>query len=129
MIVYILLVGYPPFMKDKQAELFQQVRTGNWEFKKRDWENISKEALQLIQNLLLVDPEQRWTVDDALRCAWIQDPDADGTSRDLMSSIDTLRKRRSRLRQQFTTPVVWESDELDPVGANIKVQEPVTADA
>jgi serine/threonine protein kinase len=124
-IVYLLLVGYPPFMKDTQAELFQQVRTGNWEFNKKDWENISKEALELIKNLLVVDPEQRWTVDDALRCAWIQDPDADVSSPDLMTSIDTLRKRRSRLRQ-FATPVMWENNESDPIDADMKIQEPVT---
>jgi len=109
-IVYILLVGYAPFMKDSQAELFQQIRTGNWDFHRKDWENISKEALEFVQNLLVVDPAQRWTVDDALRCAWIHDPDVDITKRDLMTSIDTLRKRRSRLRD-FAVPVVWEDDE------------------
>jgi len=97
-------------MKDSQAELFQQIRTGNWDFHRKDWENISKEALEFVQNLLVVDPAQRWTVDDALRCAWIHDPDVDITKRDLMTSIDTLRKRRSRLRD-FAVPVVWEDDE------------------
>jgi serine/threonine protein kinase len=115
-------------MKDTQAELFQQIRTGNWEFNKKDWENISKEALELIKNLLVVDPEQRWTADDALRCAWIQDPDPDVSSRDLMTSIETLRKRRSRLRQ-FATPVMWENNESDPVDADIKIQAPVTESA
>ena len=123
-IVYILLVGYPPFMKDTQAELFQQVRTGNWDFHKKDWEHISKEALELIKNLLVVDPEQRWTVEQALTCAWIQDPVEEAPSSDLTTSIDTLRKRRSRLRQ-FATPVFWENDESDPVNASLKIQDPV----
>lgn len=107
-------------MRETQSELFQQIRTGNWEFVEKDWVNISKEARDLINNLLVVDPEQRWTVDDALRCAWIQDPDADATSRDLMTSIQTLRDRRSRLRQ-FGSPVFWENNESNPVDANMKI--------
>jgi calcium-dependent protein kinase len=124
--VYILLVGYPPFIKETQSELFQQIRTGSWEFIEQDWVNISKEARELIVNLLVVDPEQRWTVDDALRCAWIQDPDADAPSRDLMTSIQTLRQRRSRLRQ-FGNPVFWENNdnESTPVDAELKFQDPV----
>jgi serine/threonine protein kinase len=125
-VVYILLVGYPPFMKDTQAELFKQIRTATWDFIEEDWEHVSQEAQDLIKNLLVVDPDQRWTAEEALRCAWIQDPQADATSRDLMSSIQTLRQRRSRLRQ-FGNPVVWENDatESTPVDVDIKIQEPV----
>jgi serine/threonine protein kinase len=113
-------------MKDTQSELFQQIRTGNWEFVEKEWVNISKEARELIKNLLVVDPEQRWTVDEALRCAWIQDQDVDASSCDLMTSIQTLRERRSRLRQ-FGNPVFWENNdnESTPVDAELKFQDPV----
>jgi serine/threonine protein kinase len=117
-------------MKETQSELFQQIRTGSWEFIEKDWVNISKEARELIKKLLVVDPEQRWTVDDALRCAWIQDQDADAPSRDLMTSIQTLRERRSRLRQ-FGKPVFWENNdnESTPVDAELKFQGPVHDDS
>jgi serine/threonine protein kinase len=113
-------------MKDTQSELFQQIRTGNWEFVEKEWVNISKEARELIKNLLVVDPEQRWTVDEALRCAWIQDQDVDASSCDLMTSIQTLRERRSRLRQ-FGNPVFWENNDTEstPVDAELKFQDPV----
>ena len=126
-IVYILLVGYPPFMRETQAELFKQIRTGSWTFVEKDWENVSEEARELIENLLVVDPDQRWTVDEALKCAWIQDTTGtDAESRDLMSSIQTLRERRSRLRH-FNNPVFWENnaDESNPVDANLKIQDMV----
>ena len=129
-VVYLLLVGYPPFMKDTQTELFQQIRSCEWKFRKEDWVNISEEAKELIRNLLVPDPEQRWTADQALECAWIKsDGDAaTGEAKvDLMTSVEALRERRERLRQ-FATPVLWQDDDEDrsPVDANIKIQEPVS---
>jgi serine/threonine protein kinase len=125
-IVYLLLVGYPPFMKDTQAELFQQIRSCDWKFHQKDWENISKEAKELIEHLLVADPLQRWTADQALKCAWIQDENTDeSTEVDLMSSIESLRERRTRLRQ-FANPVVWNKDsDSNPVDASIKMHDAV----
>lgn len=133
-VVYILLVGYPPFMKDTQAELFQQIRTGAWDFLDEDWEHISDEAKDLVRNLLVVDPEQRWTVDQALKSAWISEPNLDKSMRtDLTGSLNALRKRRSRLRSahNFDNAVYWEGNDSEstPVEAGIKTQESVTDEA
>jgi serine/threonine protein kinase len=124
-VVYILLVGYPPFMKDTQAELFQQIRTGAWEFLDEDWENISTEAKELVTNLLQVDPEQRWTVEQALQSAWISEPNLESMNNDISASINALRKRRSRLRtSQFDNAVYWEGNdnESSPVEAGTKTR-------
>lgn len=130
-IVYLLLVGYPPFMKETQAELFQQIRSCDWKFQSNDWENISEEAKDLISHLLVADPEQRWTAEQALKSAWIEQDPEEGTADslnpvDLMRSIEALRERRERLRQ-FATPVLWRDDQDDhqPVHAAIKIQEPI----
>lgn len=106
-------------MKDTQAELFQQIRSADWRFQEKDWENISKDAQELIQNLLVADPEQRWTAEEALKCAWIEDETNEGSNVDLMGSIESLRERRARLRPA-STPV-----EGSPVDANIKKQDDV----
>lgn len=124
-IIYVLLVGYPPFLKDTHAELFQQIRSGDWKFFEKDWKDISEEAQELISGLLVVDPEQRWTADEALRCAWIQQPEADLSTNDLSESLDMLRKRKSRLRKDMGTPVVWEHKGKNPVEAKLQLQEPV----
>ena len=112
-------------MRETQAELFKQIRTGSWTFVEKDWENVSKEARELVKNLLVVDPDQRWTVDEALKCSWIQDSSTnEAESRDLMSSIESLRSRRSRLRQ-FGNPVFWENNdqESNPVDAQMKIDD------
>jgi serine/threonine protein kinase len=124
-IVYLLLVGYPPFMKDTQAELFQQIRSCDWKFPKNDWQNISKDAKDLIEHLLVADPLQRWTADEALNCAWILDDRTSSTPVDLMTAIESLRERRARLRQ-FANPVVWQKDEdSSPVDASLKMHDAI----
>lgn len=133
-VVYILLVGYPPFMKDTQAELFQQIRTGTWGFLEEDWQHVSNEAKDLVKNLLVVDPAQRWTVEDALRSAWISEPNVESKNRNLMSSMNSLRERRARLRSaQFDNAVYWESndngEETVPLPAEMKIQESVDGSA
>ena len=127
-VVYILLVGYPPFMKDTQAELFQQIRTGAWNFLEEDWEDVSLEAQELVKNLLVVDPEQRWTVKQALNCAWLKDFNMDkSVNIDLTKSVDALRDRRARLRgaAEFNKAVFWEGtgSSDNPVEARTKVQD------
>lgn len=103
MIIYLLLVGYPPFAKDTQVELFKQIRTCDWQFYEDDWGSISQDARELIQNLLVVDPEQRWTAGQSLKCLWLQDA-GENNEVDLTASIQSLRDRGARLRQ-FSTPV------------------------
>jgi len=48
-IVYVLLVGYPPFMEDDQQVLFTKIRKGDYQFYPEDWKNISVDAKKLIQ--------------------------------------------------------------------------------
>ena len=123
-IIFVLLVGYPPFLKDSQTELFQQIRSGDWVFHERDWENISADARELIENLLVVDPEQRWTVHDALRCSWIQQPEEDLSANDLSEALRSLRQKKSRLRK-MGQPVIWRGKEKIPLPADLQFHDPV----
>lgn len=113
-IIYLLLVGYPPFASDSQAELFKQIRTCEWRFYEDDWQNISPDARELIQNLLVADPEQRWTANHALKCSWLQYDSDENKQTDLTVSIKSLRDRRARLRR-FSVPVEWQNDKNSPV--------------
>lgn len=112
-------------MKDTQAELFQQIRSCDWKFHKKDWENISKEAKELIEHLLVPDPVQRWTADQALACSWIQNETTASTEANQMTSMESLRERRTRLRR-FSSPVVWQKDgDSLPVDATLQMNDTV----
>merc|ERR1712013_677568 len=73
-IMYIMLVGYPPFWGDSDEEVFDKTRRGEYLFYKTDWEHISAQARRLCAALLENDPANRLTTSAALRHVWIQSP-------------------------------------------------------
>ena len=105
-VIFVLLVGYPPFLEDDQAVLFDKIRMGEWSFEEDDWKHISNDAKDLIRGLLCVDPKDRWTVDDALRCRWIKQDGFSLSSTNLNESMTSIRVRRKRLRA-LARNVIW----------------------
>ncbi|ETV79702.1 CAMK/CAMK1 protein kinase, variant 1 [Aphanomyces astaci] len=61
-ITYILLCGYPPFHNDNRNALFQQVKSGTFEFHSPYWDHISDAAKDFIRLMLTVDPNIRYIV-------------------------------------------------------------------
>lgn len=70
-LLYILLCGYPPFDGDDDYELSQNILKGRVEFDGEEWEEISKEAKNLINNLIC-KPEKRLTAGEALQHKWFK---------------------------------------------------------
>ena len=58
-ILFIICCGQPPFLSKDKFELFEMIKSGKFEFKQKQWENISKEMKHLICGLLTVDPDKR----------------------------------------------------------------------
>ena len=96
-VIFVLLVGYPPFVDKHHTSLFEKIRNGDWIFCEEDWRNISNDAKELISGLLVVDPVDRWSIDDCLRSAWIKE-DERNLSADLTDSLVTLRTKESHVR-------------------------------
>ena len=73
-IMYILLVGFPPFSSrtNNQEELFDQILSGLFEFNSPDWDDISYSAKELISWMLQVDPLQRYSAYEVLEHPWIK---------------------------------------------------------
>jgi len=71
-ILYIMLVGYPPFSENKPNAVFEQIKHGEYEFPYEHWSRISPSAIHLIRRLLTTDPRKRITAAEALESAWIQ---------------------------------------------------------
>lgn len=95
-IVYVLLVGYPPFMEDDHRTLFRKIRVGSYTFPEEDWSNISAEAKNFISTLLVADPLNRLTAAEALKSPWISScSDEDLRECHLSDSHDSIRSTRS----------------------------------
>lgn len=70
-IMYILLCGFPPFYSENDAELYALIRTATYSFPSPYWDSVSKEAKELVQQLLVVDPKKRLTTEDILANQWV----------------------------------------------------------
>ena len=63
--LYILLCGYPPFYGDDNQEILAMVQKGQFDFDGEEWDEVSKEAKDLIKQLIC-KPERRLTAAEAL---------------------------------------------------------------
>lgn len=72
-ITYILLCGFPPFHDDGNnlKNLYKQIRAGKYSFPAKYWDNISKEAKDLIRKMLQVKPKTRITAAAILDDPWV----------------------------------------------------------
>ncbi|KAL7063059.1 hypothetical protein AAHC03_01577 [Spirometra sp. Aus1] len=86
-ILYICLVGYPPFTDEREDfELQQQIIGGHFDFPERFWSGISDSAKDLIRQLLTVNPSNRISLKATLEHPWLSDPVIRKEVSDLMSA-------------------------------------------
>jgi serine/threonine protein kinase len=69
-ILYMLLSGFPPFSADTDTKLFSLIRRGRYALMEYAFANISPEAKQLIQSLLVVPVEGRPTAKQVEKHTW-----------------------------------------------------------
>jgi serine/threonine protein kinase len=72
-VLYTLLCGFPPFYDESIKILTEKVAKGQYTFLSPWWDTISDEAKDLVENLLHVDPEKRFTILEFLDHPWMQD--------------------------------------------------------
>jgi len=70
-ITYILLAGYPPFFADSDTALFEKIMNADYDFDDECWDDVSDPAKDFIRHLLVKDPEERFTAEQALQHHWI----------------------------------------------------------
>lgn len=70
-ILYILLCGYPPFYADNAPALFKKIMDVQYDFDDPSWDEVSEEAKNLIQQLLVKEPGDRLTAQQVLENPWV----------------------------------------------------------
>ena len=71
-ILYILLCGYPPFNGETDSDIMKAVRKGQYDFPVEEWGSISKEAKDLVTNMLKFEPKKRYSAKECLVHPWIK---------------------------------------------------------
>ncbi|GBG27413.1 Protein kinase, putative [Hondaea fermentalgiana] len=87
-IAYILLCGFPPFYHPNNAELFRQIKRGKYEFPSPYWDDVSQDAKDFINFMLVTNPVERPTISEVLQHKWLQ---GDANS-NLTGNLDKLRE-------------------------------------
>ncbi|WP_411026777.1 protein kinase domain-containing protein, partial [Salmonella sp. s54395] len=67
-----MLSGYSPFMGDNDQETLKNVSKGEWDFEEEAFNDISDEALDWIEKTLVVDKDDRMSIQQALDHPWLQ---------------------------------------------------------
>ncbi|WFD33651.1 MAPK-activated protein kinase Srk1 [Malassezia cuniculi] len=73
-VMYTLLCGFPPFYDESIEVLTNKVSKGEYSFLSPWWDDISESAKDLVANLLCIDPERRYTIDQFLAHEWCRGP-------------------------------------------------------
>eukprot|EP00775_Hariotina_reticulata_P011602 gene11602-11746_t len=70
-IMYILLCGYPPFGGKCDARILQRVQQGSYSFANKEWDGVTESAKQMINEMLVMEVEQRSTAAALLQHEWL----------------------------------------------------------
>lgn len=72
-VLYTLVVGFPPFYSNSgnSKDIEKKVARGDYKFLSPWFDEVSQECKNLISNLLTVDPEKRYSIDDLLHDPWM----------------------------------------------------------
>ncbi|KAJ0055724.1 hypothetical protein NL108_011299, partial [Boleophthalmus pectinirostris] len=95
-ILYILLVGYPPFWDEDQHKLYQQIKAGAYDFPSPEWDTVTSEAKDLINKMLTIHPAKRVTATDALKHPWICQRSTVASSMHRQETVDCLKRFNAR---------------------------------
>lgn len=103
-IMYVLLVGYPPFTGDSTNELFNVIKKGYFEMSGYEWDIVSSQAKDLIKKLLTKNFHSRISSQKCLEHEWLITKDSGYVNnKDMKCCLKNLTKmQRQDMLQQAT---------------------------
>ncbi|PNJ23916.1 CAMK2B isoform 3 [Pongo abelii] len=106
-ILYILLVGYPPFWDEDQHKLYQQIKAGAYDFPSPEWDTVTPEAKNLINQMLTINPAKRITAHEALKHPWVCQRSTVASMMHRQETVECLKKfnARRKLKEPQTTVI------------------------
>ncbi|XP_061607465.1 calcium/calmodulin-dependent protein kinase type II subunit alpha isoform X4 [Phyllopteryx taeniolatus] len=95
-ILYILLVGYPPFWDEDQHRLYQQIKAGAYDFPSPEWDTVTPEAKDLINKMLTINPAKRISAAEVLKHPWISHRSTVASCMHRQETVECLKKFNAR---------------------------------
>ncbi|KAL2133927.1 hypothetical protein VTI74DRAFT_1345 [Chaetomium olivicolor] len=108
-VLYICLCGFPPFSDELMAPDFpytmqDQIKQGRFDYPSPYWDPIGDPALDLIDGMLVVDPNKRFTIDQCLAHPWLTQkaPGLNDSTNGLVSGLAGLEMSRRGVFRERT---------------------------
>uniref|UniRef100_A0A3Q2X191 calcium/calmodulin-dependent protein kinase n=1 Tax=Haplochromis burtoni TaxID=8153 RepID=A0A3Q2X191_HAPBU len=111
-ILYILLVGYPPFWDEDQHRLYQQIKAGAYDFPSPEWDTVTPEAKDLINKMLTINPSKRITAAEALKHPWICQRSTVASMMHRQETVECLKKFNARRKLKVRLLAVLHASQL-----------------
>uniref|UniRef100_A0A0N4ZEY7 Protein kinase domain-containing protein n=1 Tax=Parastrongyloides trichosuri TaxID=131310 RepID=A0A0N4ZEY7_PARTI len=89
---FVLLGGVSPFLGDSDEETLLNVAEGKFDLQCKELSYVTNEGIDFLENLLVLDPMQRMTVNNALAHPWV----SESSLLDAKLSSDCLREFKYR---------------------------------
>jgi len=70
-IAYTLLSGAGPFSSAREADMYEKISKGSYDFPSPHWDMVPQEAKDFINKCLVVDPSKRSSATELLDCPWL----------------------------------------------------------
>ncbi|KAH8249708.1 hypothetical protein KR032_011643 [Drosophila birchii] len=72
-VLFTCLSGTLPFSDEYGSSAAEQIKKGKFAYRHPAWKGVSQRAKLLINQMLIVDPAKRPSIDDVLQCSWLRD--------------------------------------------------------
>jgi len=71
-ITYVLLAGYPPFYADDDTQMFERILSCDYDYDDECWDDVSDLAKDFISKLIVKEPNERLTAEEAMEHPWLK---------------------------------------------------------
>lgn len=98
-IMYLMLSGSPPFYGDTDIAVLKKIRNGSYKWRPASaWACVSQDAKDLIGKMLVVNPNDRFTGQEAYENRWIQEQAPEKAGGFDEKTIRSMRQFRAQNR-------------------------------
>ncbi|KAJ7380105.1 hypothetical protein OS493_010816 [Desmophyllum pertusum] len=93
-VTYVLLSGLMPFSGDDDHQTLVKVAKADWDFDDECFDDLSHDAMEFIEGLLVKEPSERLTIEECFQHSWIKDTHDTGAKINTQNHKAFLAKRR-----------------------------------
>eukprot|EP00340_Litonotus_pictus_P010914 CAMPEP_0170538044 /NCGR_PEP_ID=MMETSP0209-20121228/103080_1 /TAXON_ID=665100 ORGANISM="Litonotus pictus, Strain P1" /NCGR_SAMPLE_ID=MMETSP0209 /ASSEMBLY_ACC=CAM_ASM_000301 /LENGTH=450 /DNA_ID=CAMNT_0010839663 /DNA_START=1 /DNA_END=1353 /DNA_ORIENTATION=- len=101
-ILYVLLVGYPPFDAESKEELNRKIKSGKVSISSEGWEYVSKVAKDLVLKMLDRDVSHRLSAEQVMKHPWMRSVSKEALDKEFkMNALVNMKNfyRQDKLQQ------------------------------